>query len=320
MTYSRVATQSLCGCVWSLVSPIMQLWLDNEQVLQYKTGQTASELRFLWETVEGTLVKHYQQQHKQHGPPLSPFTSLLATLYWLRLYPPTRCIAAELEISESQVRECLNHTIASLFTCLVPTCFDHSKPPIAISHTGIMAGVCVAVDSTFLQLPHNSDKAERKLNYHFKSGTKQALKWQLCVTLDGVPWHLSHVVRGSTADVMLLRESGLLDLLALSTRMLGDKGYIGEAAVITPMKKPKGGELKDAEKKENKEKNSMRAVVENCIHQFKQWLILGGVYRGKWREDKHLSKATRIVHVIGAMVKRRLTIHPLRAHAVAPPS
>jgi hypothetical protein len=135
---------------------------------------------------------------------------------------------------------------------------------------------------------------------------------------NGTPFKLSHVVHGSVADVTLLRESELMDELAWSTSALGDKGYVGVPRLITPMKKPRGGELKDEDKKLNKEKNSKRVVVEHCIHQFKEWGVLGGVYRGKWRKDVHLRKATRIVHVVAALVKRRLAAHPLRAPAAAP--
>ena len=126
-----------------------------------------------------------------------------------------------------------------------------------------------------------------------------------------MPWHISGVVNGSVADISLLRESEAFDSLTLDRRVLGDKGEIGSA--MTPKKRPKGSELKEEDKELNKEKNSKRVVVENCIHQFKRWAILGGEYRGKWRTDEQLQKATKIVHVIGAMVKRYVVAHPLRA-------
>jgi hypothetical protein len=99
----------------------------------------------------------------------------------------------------------------------------------------------------------------------------------------------------------------------LATKFLGDKGYVGEEArIVTPKKKPRGGELTAEEKKANEEIHSTRAVVENCVHEFKRWAILGGVYRGKWRRDASLKKLTKIVRVVGALVKRYLKAHPLR--------
>jgi len=39
-------------------------------------------------------------------------------------------------------------------------------------------------------------------------------------------------------------------------KVLGDKAYKGEAAIITPQKKPKNGEITETQKQENK----------NCLH------------------------------------------------------
>jgi hypothetical protein len=137
------------------------------------------------------------------------------------------------------------------------------------------------------------------------------------MTTQGVPWHISNVVHGSKADVTLLHECGLRRLLPTGTRVLRDKVCVGVPKVTTPKKKPRGRQLKEEEKKQNKVKHRKRAVVENCIHEFKKWVILSGVYRGEFREATEKEKITRIVHVIGAMVKRWLTTHPIRAHPAA---
>jgi hypothetical protein len=293
----------------------MQLWVKNEAVLVHKTGLTAAELENIWSIVKDTLVAHYERHHHQREPPMSPFNSLLATLYWMRVYPSTRCIAAELDVDDARLCECLDHTLHSLFTTLVPAEFADDVPPPSAFSSGPLAGVCAVVDSTHITLPHNPKAAERKQNYHFKSGTRQALKVQVCVTPDGKLLHISKVVQGSMADVMLLRESDFMDSLALTTRVLGDKAYIGEAHVVTPKKKPKGGELKESEKKANKEMYSTRVVVENWIHQFKRWAIVGGEYRGHWREHSALNKITQIAHVVASLAKRYITTHPLRARS-----
>jgi hypothetical protein len=295
----------------------LRLWITNEDVLSFKTGLSRDELDFVWTLVADNLVAHYEQQHAQREPPLLPFASLLVTLYWLRHYPTTRCIAAECETSHTVIQEALDHCLDALFTLFVPACFGDSAIPHRVYHAGTLADVRLVVDSTFLILPHHSDAADRKTYYHMKSPTRQALKWQLCVTTDGVPWHISDVVHGSKADVTLLRDSGVLDRLPPHTLMLGDKGYIGEAQVITPTKKPRGGELKEADKKENKVRNGKRVVVENCFHEFKKWAVIGGEYRGEFREPTDRQRVTRIVHVVGAMVKRRLASHPLRAEPTA---
>jgi len=312
--FSITVHNMLACCV---VPTIMRLWLENEEVFTFKTGLKHGELDFVWRVVRESLVAHYQMHHASREPPVSPFASLLATLYWLRQYPTTTCLSAELDIKYTTLAEDIDHTLLALFNTLVPTCFSDSSLPHREYRESSLAGVRLVIDSTFLTLPHNSDADERKTNYHHKSPTRQALKWQLAVSTDGDPFHISNVVHGSQADVILLRESGLLDRLTSHTLALGDKAYVGEEKVVTPRKKPRLAELKEEDKKENRMINSKRVVVENCFHEFKKWVILGGEYRGAFREDKDRRRVTHIVHVIGAMVKRQLAVHPLRAHPAA---
>lgn len=214
-----------------------------------------------------------------------------------------RALAAEFASSKGHIQECIEHSVSALFTDLVAVYFSNTAIPHSGYQTGCVAGVGLVVDSTFWPLPRLTDSDERSLYYHMKSPTKMALKWQLCVTIRGVPWHMSNVVVGSKADITLLRESGVLSRLPPDARILGDKGYVGEAQVITPKKKPRWRELKKEEKKDNKTKNSRRAVVENTFHIFKTWAIVNDVYRGEFREEHHKKKLTEIVHVFGAMVK-----------------
>ena len=55
--------------------------------------------------------------------------------------------------------------------------------------------------------------------------------------------------------------------------MTGDKGYIG-CGIITPERKPPGGELSDYLKAYNRSVNQIRAAVERAIAHLKNWKIL----------------------------------------------
>jgi DDE superfamily endonuclease len=55
--------------------------------------------------------------------------------------------------------------------------------------------------------------------------------------------------------------------------MTGDKGYIG-CGIITPERKPPGGELTDYLKAYNRSVNQIRAAVERAIAHLKNWKIL----------------------------------------------
>jgi hypothetical protein len=201
----------------------MRLWVDSEDVLRFKTGLNCEELEFVWKVVRDALVTHYEQQHAKREVSLLPFASLLATLYWLRLYPTTRCLAAEFDTKHTTVEEDLDHTLTALFNTLVPASFPDSALPHHAYRTGCLAGVKLVVDTTWLTLPHNNDADERKVYYHMKSPTRQGLKWQLVVSTQGEPISMSDVVHGSKADVMLMRESGVLDRLPPHSHTQGQR-------------------------------------------------------------------------------------------------
>jgi DDE superfamily endonuclease len=58
-----------------------------------------------------------------------------------------------------------------------------------------------------------------------------------------------------------------------SKNWIGDKGYIGNN-MITPYRKPAGGELLDWQKEYNEEVNKIRWMIEQAISHFKNWTIM----------------------------------------------
>ena len=58
----------------------------------------------------------------------------------------------------------------------------------------------------------------------------------------------------------------------------GDKGYQG-SGLVTPKKKPKGGELTMSDKEYNSQIASFRAPVERLVAHFKNWKIFHTDYR-----------------------------------------
>jgi hypothetical protein len=94
----------------------------------------------------------------------------------------------------------------------------------------------------------------------------------------GTSWPpISDPVNGSRHDSHCLDESGVL--LTLDPRnWIADKGYVGND-MITPFKKPPGGELLDWQKEFNTQVNKIRYVIEQVIANFKTWRITHTDYR-----------------------------------------
>src|SRR5262249_56636105 len=86
--------------------------------------------------------------------------------------------------------------------------------------------------------------------------------------------------RGAQAGRQHYEEAPLAERIATTAR-LGDKGYHGQERpdVTTPDKKPRGGELTEEQKAENKEIARQRIVVEGAIRRVKGFRILRDDYR-----------------------------------------
>jgi hypothetical protein len=100
---------------------------------------------------------------------------------------------------------------------------------------------------------------------------------QLACTLYGQLAWISDPVNGARHDNHCLGESGAL-LTLDPQNWIGDKGYVGYG-MITPIKKPAGGELLDWQKEFNSQVNKIRWMIEQVISHFKNWRIMHTDYR-----------------------------------------
>jgi hypothetical protein len=105
------------------------------------------------------------------------------------------------------------------------------------------------------------------------------MKTQIITDQTGKIVDISSQHRGPKSDVKIWNETELPESLKEKPK-LGDKAYVGaEIPVRTPKKKPKGGELTEAEKAENKTIAQERIYVEHSIRRVKGYRILRDEYR-----------------------------------------
>jgi hypothetical protein len=97
-----------------------------------------------------------------------------------------------------------------------------------------------------------------------------------CSIYGRISW-VSDPVPGSRHDNYCQKESSVLDGIDPGN-WIGDKGYVGND-IITPFKKPKGGELLDWQKEFNTGVNKIRWKVEQVISHLKNWKIISTGYR-----------------------------------------
>lgn len=81
---------------------------------------------------------------------------------------------------------------------------------------------------------------------------------------------------GKISDITLFRNNRHLDA---KQRFLGDKAYIGEELITTPLKKPKKVEFSEIQKEENKKLSSRIIGVEHLICRVKTFRVASDRFR-----------------------------------------
>ncbi len=264
---------------------------------------------------EEPLINYCSHRNKLHPDDtttiyLSPMNLLVVTLWYLKHYHSEPYIASELNLTPRGVNYFLSAVVDILHSFVYPA-FVSLPADLSNRRTphGPQQHHKLIVDSTCIGIPEPYDSEQRKKYYNAKSLTNYAIKVQITCDFRHRIVHVSECYHGSTHDITVLRESGLLEHVEESVQIIGDKGYIGEEYVVTPMKKPHGRELTQEDKDFNRDINSARAAIENINQRLKSYAILGGIYRGSVHD---FPKITKITQVIAALCNLNLNKHPIR--------
>jgi hypothetical protein len=112
------------------------------------------------------------------------------------------------------------------------------------------------------------------------SGKKKShtLKTQVVTDAAGEILEIDAGHRGPTADKTLYEQSEAAGRYPNAERF-GDKAYQGTPGMRLPHKKPRGGELSEAQRAENREHAAVRVYVEHANRRLKAFGILRGKYR-----------------------------------------
>ena len=171
-----------------------------------------------------------------------------------------------------------------------------------------------------------SIRVNHKKNSDYYSGKHKlyCMKTQAFVTVDGQATHLSDSVPGSIHDIVLCRNSGLINLLKLEyenirplfnhyPKIYGDRGYQGLSndyqGAITIKKKPRGGQLSQEDIDFNSRITHYRILVENWFGRLKE---LWNLMRIDFRYKKYNYK--KVFVVCAALTNFHIQKYPLRNH------
>lgn len=136
----------------------------------------------------------------------------------------------------------------------------------------------VLIDGTLVPTGNRAGQEGNYAGKHRRAG----LSVQVLADLTGGLLAVSTPRPGSMHDRRAFTETGFEALLA-GTPTVGDLGYLG-TTVITPRRKPPGGQLSTRDTDSNMEVSALRSAVERAIAHLKNWKILATGYRGRLTE------------------------------------
>ena len=204
-----------------------------------------------------------------------------ATVMYLRNNLTQEVIAELLAVSQPTI----SRTIAEIEPVIGAVLAEHIPHPAEA-----VTGRVIVVDGTLTPCWSWAAAPELSSGKHHTTGHNH----QVAVTLDGRLAHLSDPLPGRTHDARAVRDSGLLEVLDAGNT-LADKGYLG-TGMLTPTRKPPGGQLTASQKNLNSQINALRAVVERAIAHLKTWRVLHTDYRRPRATYPTAFQAVRALH------------------------
>jgi hypothetical protein len=233
--------------------------------------------------------------------------SLLLTVIWLRQYPTNEVLGYFFGVSEPTARRTVKRMLPALeaagrATFRWPNRKQGRDLPEILEDCPELA---VVIDTFEQRIRRPKDKG--KADDHYSGKKKQITrKTQVCVGWDGHICHASGSVPGPTADITLLKDTGVLNKLPEGVGGWGDSAYQGirdlhpQGLGAHPRKKPRGKPRPPEDKAYNTALSRKRIIVEHRIGHVRHFQSTQQMYR----QDLDYHTPTTI-SVIGIVNRRR---------------
>jgi hypothetical protein len=245
---------------------------------------------------------------------LAPHDQILLAVIWLRQYPTNEVLGFLFGVSDSTVSRVLNR--------LVPLLSASSKDTMRMPDPGRKRRkeldallnetpeLAVIID-TFEQRVQRS-KDRKDADAHFSGKKKQhTLKPQVAVDEhDGTVCDVGESAVGPTADLTLLKQSGLLERLPDRVGAIGDLAYVGIAQAhpqglgATPRRKPRGKERLEEDVSFNRAFSRRRIKVEHTIGRMRRYQSLSQTDRHHRRD--HTARTRAVAGLVNRQIRSRL--------------
>jgi hypothetical protein len=291
----------------------------HPRVFKQMTGLTVAEFEEVVHDLLPVFTTREQQRLSRPdrqraiggGTPftLKPREQFLLTIIWLRLYPMHTVLGFLFGVTHSTVGRVIGRVLplleaAGRATMRLPD--PGKKHRRTLDHLLADTPALAVIIDTFEQpVQRPKDRTEADMYYSGKK-KQHTHKTQLAVDeITGRVVDVSATVRGPTADLTLLKQSGLLERLPVGVGSLGDLAYVGMAALhpqglgATPRRKPRGKPRPPEDVAYNQAFARRRVRVEHTIGRMR-------CFQAVTQRDRHHRRHTGRVGAVAGLVNRCL--------------
>ncbi len=261
-------------------------------------GLSAAALWELWQQVSELERAAQQQRHYHPGRQRQAgggrkkealvLCRLLVTLLYLRQHWTMQALAAVIGCAESTVWNYIHEMLPHLRTALPASlleqwqqeCDSVERAELEEWLAELPAGA-LWVDTWEQPIPRPQDNDEQKSYYSGKQ--KQHTRKNQLISLPQGTDIVDVVIgeKGPRSDSKLLEQTQAE--LPETLPLIGDKAYVGNRNTTTPIQKPPGGELTQAQKEFNRQVSQQRVYVEHVIRVIKIFRIAKEEFRMRSR-------------------------------------
>jgi len=212
-------------------------------------------------------------------PKLSLREQILLTLVYLRHMTTFQLLGIQFGVSESTANDTFNYWLPQLRELLPCSLLEQVKKNAADYEMvkEILTEYELIVD-TYEQVRERPGAQDEQEKYFSGKKKNHTFKSQIIVMPDGRD--IVDVVAGKPgpkSDLTLFREER--SQFDPQQRFKGDKAYVGEALITTPIKKPRNRELTTEQKEQNKAFSAKRIFVEHRIRTLKIFRVVQERFR-----------------------------------------
>jgi hypothetical protein len=272
----------------------------NDRQLKALTGLSIGEFELLLKSFEPLLYQQFASKERQRkvgggrkGALIDARSKLFYILFYLKVYPTYDLAGFVFGVDRSR---CCNWFKG--MSDIVQKALGRNivLPKRQVRSMEELLAICPEVKDLFIDATERKTQRPKKLKLRSKrySGKKKMPSRKNTIISDEKRRivFVSPTREGKLHDLKQLKKTGILQHIPKDITLWVDKGYQGierilqdDNNVMIPHRKPRGRELSDEQKQENRLISGIRIVVEHAINGIKRFSAMSSIYRNRKGQD-----------------------------------